>query len=41
MKQRWLAGDKEVVDGMNRIAALADDALALCTREWLCRAARC
>jgi hypothetical protein len=34
VKQRWLAGDKEVVDGMNRIAALADDALALCTREW-------
>lgn len=33
VKQRWLAGDKEVVDGMNRIAALADEALELCMSE--------
>lgn len=31
VKQRWLAGDKEVVDGMNAIASLADDAFGLCT----------
>jgi glucuronokinase len=35
VKQRWLAGDAEVVAGMNRIAALADEALALCTSEWV------
>lgn len=29
VKQRWLAGDKEVVDGMNKIASLADDAFAV------------
>ena len=33
VKQRWLAGDPEVVDGMRAIAALADEALGLCTGE--------
>lgn len=31
VKQRWLAGDADVVAGMRAIAALADDALRLCT----------
>jgi len=33
VKQRWLAGDAEVVDGMASIAALADEGLRLCTER--------
>jgi len=31
VKQRWLAGDKEVIDGMAAIAGLVDEAVALAT----------
>lgn len=33
VKQRWMAGDPEVVSGMQKIAALADTALELCTQR--------